>query len=125
MLYCHCSSTSLYTMPLRRSRQVRVGLKLNCTYQLLIYADDVNLMGENIHTKTKNIHASWCNRIVAGYLFNLIYTKLRDCSPHRFNFISPLKQYKHQHNTIRLFLSFTERQLSRDTWSFLLPTIYI
>jgi hypothetical protein len=36
----------------------QVGQKLNGTHQLLDYADDVNLLGDNIDTIKKNIEAS-------------------------------------------------------------------
>jgi hypothetical protein len=31
-----------------------VGLKLNATHQLLVYADDLNLLGDNINATKKN-----------------------------------------------------------------------
>jgi hypothetical protein len=35
---------------IRRVQENQVGLKLNWTHQLLVYADDFNLLGDNIHT---------------------------------------------------------------------------
>jgi len=32
----------------------QVGLKLNGTYQLLVYADDVNILSGSVHTTEKN-----------------------------------------------------------------------
>jgi hypothetical protein len=34
-----------------------VGLKLNGTHQMLVYVDDVNLKGDNIHAIKKNMEA--------------------------------------------------------------------
>jgi hypothetical protein len=33
------------------------GLKLNSTRQLLVYADDVNILGGSVHTISKNTEA--------------------------------------------------------------------
>jgi len=42
---------------MRRVQVNQDGLKLNGTHQLLVYADDVNILGGSIHTVKKNIEA--------------------------------------------------------------------
>jgi hypothetical protein len=42
---------------IRRVQASQEGLKLNGTYQLLLYADDVNISGGSIHTIRKNKEA--------------------------------------------------------------------
>ena len=51
------------------------GLKLNGTYQLLIYADDVNILGGSIHTIKENAEALVVARMEIGLEVNADKTK--------------------------------------------------
>jgi hypothetical protein len=39
---------------IRKVQENQVGLKLSGTHELFVYAADVNLLGDNIHTTMKN-----------------------------------------------------------------------
>ena len=40
---------------IRRVQVNQEGLKLSGTYQPLVYADDINILGRNVHTIKKNM----------------------------------------------------------------------
>ena len=42
---------------IRRVQVNQDGLKLNVTHQLLVYADDVNILGGSVHTTKENTEA--------------------------------------------------------------------
>jgi hypothetical protein len=60
-----------------------VGLKLNGTYQLPAYADDVNLLGDNIDTTKKNTETLTDASKEVGLEINVEKTKHRLLSHHQ------------------------------------------
>jgi hypothetical protein len=57
MLNCHCFSTSLWRRPLRGFKKNQDGFKLNGTHRLLVYADDVTILGGRVCNIEKNMEA--------------------------------------------------------------------
>jgi hypothetical protein len=64
MLYCHCFQPAL-EYAIRNVQENQVGLKSNGTHQLLAYADDLSLVGDNIVSiKKKKLQLMLVRRLV-------------------------------------------------------------
>jgi hypothetical protein len=68
---------------IRKVQENQVGLKLNGTHQLLVYADDVNLLGDNIDTIKQNIQTLFDASKEVGLEVNAEKTKYMLLSPHQ------------------------------------------
>ena len=66
---------------IRRVQVHQNGLKLNGTHQLLVYADDVNILGRSVHTVKKNTEALVAASKETGLEFNADRTKYMVMSP--------------------------------------------
>jgi hypothetical protein len=62
---------------IRKIQKNQEGLKLNGTHQLLAYADDINILGENVDTIQKNTKALLAANKEVGLELNLEKTKCK------------------------------------------------
>jgi hypothetical protein len=67
---------------IRKVQENQVGLKLNGTHQLLAYADDVNLLGDNIYTMKENTETLIDSTKEVGLEINMEKTKYMLLSCH-------------------------------------------
>ena len=56
-LFQHCYFNFVLEYAIRRVQANQEGLKLNGTHQLLVYADDVDILGGSVHTVKDNAEA--------------------------------------------------------------------
>jgi hypothetical protein len=82
MLYRHFFNFAL-EYEIRKVQENQVGLKLNGTHQLLAYADDVNLLGDNIDTIKKHTETLIGTSKEVGLEINVVKTKYMLLSHHQ------------------------------------------
>ena len=76
MIYHHCFSTWFLEKAIKRVQVNQDGLKLNGTYQLLVYINDVNILGDgSVNNTKKNIEALVVARKETGLEVNADKTK--------------------------------------------------
>jgi hypothetical protein len=68
---------------IRKVQENQVGLKLNETHQLLAYAEDMNLLGDNIDTIKKNTETFIDASEEVGLEINIEKTKYMLLSHHQ------------------------------------------
>jgi hypothetical protein len=81
MFYSHCFSVLLYNIPSGKSRKIKSVW--NWTHQLLVYADDVNLLGDNVNTIKENTETLLEASRDIGVEINAEKTKYMIMSRHR------------------------------------------
>jgi hypothetical protein len=72
---------------IRKVQENQVGLELNGTPQLLVYADKVNLLGDNINTIKKNTQTLIDSNKEVGLEVNTEKTKYMLLSPCSHSFV--------------------------------------
>ena len=92
---------------IRRVQVNQDDLKLNGTYQLLAYADDVNMLGGSIHTVKEKTEALIVASKETGLEVNADKTK--------YMVMSQDQNAGRSHN-INIYISFFERVKSSNIW---------